>query len=69
MMFAQKLQNQACNHCGDEELIWWTEDETETTVELYMTCDSCGYEYPKKFVKKSDDTSDPAMKERLKSML
>lgn len=46
--------------CGTE-LIWWTEDETEDTMEVYVDCRECGAYFPKEFVSKSEDTSDAAL--------
>lgn len=69
MPFAMHFEGEECSECGEEELIYWTEDETETTIEAYMTCDGCGYEYPKVFMNKSDDTSDAAVKEELRKRL
>lgn len=66
MVFAMKLQDESCPNCGEEELIWWSEDETESVMEVYMNCDSCGREFPKIIVNKSEDTSDSAMKDRLR---
>lgn len=69
MPFATLLEGEECAKCGEEELIYWTEDETEKVIEAYMTCDACGYEYPKQIMKKSEDTSDEAVKAELKKML
>jgi len=60
MPFAQKLDVE-CD-CG-ESPSWWSEDETEDTIEVYVTCYECGHEYPKKFVSKSEDTSADALRE------
>lgn len=47
-----------CPDCDDGgEVIWWKEDETEDTLEVYVDCRSCGRNFPKKFVDKSGDTS------------
>lgn len=69
MPFAMKLEGEECSECGDEELIYWTEDETESSMEAYMTCDSCGYEYSKEVMSKSNDTSDEAVREALRKKL
>lgn len=65
MPLAWGLDGEACSECGEEELVYWTKDETESTIEAYMNCDSCGFEYPKLFISKSEDTSDAAIRERL----
>lgn len=56
MYAAQKLNGATCSGCGEEELVYWTKDETETIDEVYVDCDGCGKEYPKRVVKKTDDT-------------
>jgi len=62
MPFAQTLTDTECVDCG-EEPEWWSEDETEDSMEVYVTCYECGYEYPKRFVSKDDDTSHSALEE------
>lgn len=54
MVFSQKIEGETCKECGEEELYYWTEDETEETVEAYMNCDNCGREYSKIFIKRRD---------------
>jgi len=44
-----------CDECGEEEVTYYTKDETETIDEVYVQCRGCGYEYPKRVVKKSND--------------
>ncbi|UTF56023.1 hypothetical protein [Natronosalvus rutilus] len=56
MNVAYTLTDATCSGCDEEELVYWTEDETETTDEVYVDCRGCGKEYPKRFVKKTDDT-------------
>jgi len=60
MNFAMTLDT-PCKHCDAEDLVWWYEDETEDTMEVYVDCRERGYNYPKKFVSKSEDTSDSAL--------
>jgi len=69
MPMAMKLEDAQCPHCGEEELYWYSKDETETVYELYLNCDyerGCGYEFPKLIVNKSEDTSDGAFEKRLR---
>ena len=69
MPIAFKFEGETCPHCGSEALYWYSTDETETTVEVYMNCDpddGCGHEFRKLRVNKSEDTSDSALKERLR---
>lgn len=56
MHTAFNLTGATCSDCGEEELVYWTKDETETTDEVYVDCRGCGREYPKRVVKKTDDT-------------
>lgn len=56
MNTAFTLPDVSCSECGEEELVYWTKDETETIDEVYVDCRGCGYEYPKRVVKKTDDT-------------
>lgn len=65
MPLAMSLEGETCKHCGEEELIYWTKDETESVIEAKMDCKGCGYEYPKIVIQKSEDTSDSAVRERL----
>lgn len=55
-----------CPKCGEDDLVWWSEDETERTVEAYMNCENCGTEFGKVFVSKEEDTSSEALKKKLK---
>lgn len=57
MPAAMSLPDASCRECGQAQLVWWREDETEDTLEVYVSCAGCGFEYPKRFVSKSDDTS------------
>lgn len=69
MPIAFNLEGETCPHCGEEELYWYSKDETESVVEVYLNCDyddGCGYEFPKLVVNKSEDTSDAALKDRLR---
>lgn len=69
MNFATQFNGETCSKCGEEELIYWTEDETEEVIEVYMNCNACGYEYPKQIIRKENDTSDKAVKETLRKLL
>jgi len=62
MPMAFTLDEAPCVDCG-EDPVWWSEDETESTMEVYVTCRACGREYPKRFVSKTDDTSTSALKD------
>lgn len=53
---AMGLSDESCPQCGEEELIWWSKDETETIDEVKVDCTACGHNVPKRVVKKSDDT-------------
>lgn len=66
MPLASQLDGEACPECGEEDLVWWREDETETVCEVYMTCRGCGFEYPKLVVQKAEDTTRSTLIERLK---
>jgi DNA-directed RNA polymerase subunit M/transcription elongation factor TFIIS len=55
MPMSMKLP-EPCAKCGSEEIFWWSEDETESVDEVYVTCDGCGHEFPKRYVDKSEDT-------------
>lgn len=57
MHTAFNLNGATCSHCAEEELVYWTKDETETVDEVYVDCSGCGHEYPKRVVKKADDTA------------
>ena len=60
MPYTSALNGVTCS-CG-ETPYWWWEDETEDTVEVYVTCsDGCGREFAKRFVNKANDTSDAAL--------
>lgn len=70
MPIAMQLDGESCPECGEETLYWWSKDETESVMEVYMNCDrddGCGYEFPKVIVNKSDDTSDDALKAKLRN--
>ena len=69
MPFAMKFNGEECSYCGEEELIYWTKDETEKAIEAYMDCDACGHEYQKVVMSKSDDTSDEAVQDALRKRL
>lgn len=61
--------DEECRECGKEELVWWSKDETERHMEVYMQCRGCGYDYPKQVVSKEDDTSDSALKQEVLKLL
>lgn len=65
MPLAKRLSGEACGACGEEELVYWTEDETESTVEAYMDCEHCRLQYSKVVIPRSEETSDAAVRERL----
>ena len=65
MHFAMSLDGENCASCGEEDLVYWIEDETEDTIEAYMNCRGCRREYPTLFISKDKDTSDAAVRERL----
>lgn len=56
MHISTQLTDATCTNCGEAELVYRTKDETETIDEVYVDCRGCGHEYPKRPVKKSDDT-------------
>lgn len=61
MHISYNLEGETCDSCGAEEIVWWEEDETESTMEVYVDCRSCGKNFPKRFVNKSEDTSHDAL--------
>lgn len=63
MHLTRSLDGVACSHCGEESVRWWHKEKTETTLEVLATCDGCGFEYPKRFVDRSNDTSDDRLRE------
>lgn len=65
MFMTSKLEGK-CPKCSDEELYWWKKDETESIIEAYLNCDSCGKGFNKIIVDKDEDTSDKAIKKKLK---
>lgn len=69
MPLATKFEGETCSQCGSEDLVYWTKDETESTLEAYMDCRNCGREYSKVFMDKSEDTSDEAVREALRKRL
>lgn len=64
-----KLGGETCKGCGEEEIIWWVEDETEDTVEVYVECAECRKGYGKRFVNKENDTTDSALEELARKMV
>lgn len=66
MYFVQRLDD-PCPNCGEHALIWWQKNETEDMLEAYMTCEECGYEFPKIAMSKHD-TSDEYILEKLRRM-
>lgn len=56
MPLAFTLSDATCRRCGGEALRYWTKDETESVDEVYVDCDDCGHEFPKRVVDKTDDT-------------
>jgi|GEM_PF-5883127 len=48
--------DESCPDCGEDELIWWTKDETERVDEVKVDCTACGMAFPKEIVEKTDDT-------------
>lgn len=60
------LENEECPVCGAEELHWWSKDESETVIEVYMNCLECETNFPKVIVEKFNDTSESALKSALK---
>lgn len=55
-MFVTCMSGVCCPSCGEEELVYWTKDETEKYDEVLVDCDACGHNVPKRVVKKSDST-------------
>jgi Zn ribbon nucleic-acid-binding protein len=49
MRRAYTLEGAFCPQCNEQELVWWSENETETTTELYLVCDGCNREFPKMY--------------------
>ena len=66
MNLASKLKRFRCPKCNEEELYFWTKDETERHIEAYMNCDSCGNEFGKVVIQKSEDTSRKDVNQKLK---
>lgn len=60
---AYPLEGTVCEGCGEEELVWWSEDETEDTMEVLVQCSSCNYNPGKRFISKKNDTSQEALEE------
>jgi hypothetical protein len=58
-----EIDGESCRGCGNESLYWWSEDETEDTMEVYVDCwtDSCTHSHGKRFVNKSKDTTQSAL--------
>lgn len=55
-----------CPKCNKEELVWWSKDETENTIEAYLNCENCGREFSKVVVSKDKNTTDKALKKKLR---
>jgi len=63
MPVAMSLTDATCPKCSQDALTWWYNDETETTIEVYVDCTSCRTEYPKRFVDKHRDTTHAALED------
>jgi len=69
MPVAMSLTNATCRACGQDTLVWWYNDETETTIEVYVDCSSCRREYPKQLVDKREDTTRAALEEVVREVV